>query len=85
MAAAAAARDPTRGWLAPPRTPGQAIASLILGIIGIVLCPMVTSVVGLIFGYSAKREIDNSGGRLGGRGVAMGGIITAGSASRSGR
>ena len=25
----------------------------------------------------AKKEIDNSGGRLGGRGVAMGGIITS--------
>ena len=66
-----------RGYQPAPPTPGNAIASLILGIIGIVLCPIVTSVVGLILGYSAKKEIDNSGGRLGGRGVAMGGIITS--------
>lgn len=65
------------GYQPAPATPGNAIASLILGIIGIVLCPIVTSVVGLILGYSAKKEIDNSGGRLGGRGVAMGGIITS--------
>ena len=65
------------GYQPSPPTPGNAIASLILGIIGIVLCPIVTSVVGLILGYSAKKEIDNSGGRLGGRGVAMGGIITS--------
>ena len=65
------------GYQPAPPTPGNAIASLILGIIGIVLCPIVTSVVGLILGYGAKKEIDNSGGRLGGRGVAMGGIITS--------
>ena len=65
------------GYQPSPPTPGNAIASLILGIIGIVLCPIVTSVVGLILGYGAKKEIDNSGGRLGGRGVAMGGIITS--------
>ena len=65
------------GYQPSPPTPGNAIASLILGIIGIVLCPIVTSVVGLILGYGAKQEIDNSGGRLGGRGVAMGGIITS--------
>ena len=65
------------GYQPAPPTPGNAIASLILGIIGIVLCPIVTSVVGLILGYGAKKEIDNSDGRLGGRGVAMGGIITS--------
>ena len=65
------------GYQPAPPTPGNAIASLILGILGIVLCPIVTSVVGLILGYGAKKEIDNSGGRLGGRGVAMGGIITS--------
>lgn len=65
------------GYQPSPPTPGNAIASLILGIVSIVLCPIITAVIGLILGYSAKKEIDNSGGRLGGRGVAMGGIITS--------
>jgi hypothetical protein len=65
------------GYQPAPPTPGNAIASLILGIVSIVLCPIITAVVGLILGYQAKREIDNSGGRLGGRGVALGGIITS--------
>jgi hypothetical protein len=65
------------GYQPAPPTPGNAIASLILGIVSIVLCPIITAVIGLFLGYSAKREIDNSGGRLGGRGVALGGIITS--------
>lgn len=65
------------GYQPSPPTPGNAIASLILGIVSIVLCPIITAVIGLILGYSAKKEIDKSGGRLGGRGVAMGGIITS--------
>jgi hypothetical protein len=72
--------QPTPQWTgyqpAPP-TPGNAVASLILGILSIVLCPIITAVIGLILGYNAKREIDASGGRLGGRGVALGGIITS--------
>jgi hypothetical protein len=65
------------GYQPAPPTPGNAIASLILGIVSIVLCPIITAVIGLILGYQSKREIDNSGGRLGGRGVALGGIITS--------
>ena len=68
---------PSPPGYAPPQTSSNAIASLILGIIGIVLCPVITSIVGLFLGYGAKKEIDNSGGRLGGRGVALGGIITS--------
>jgi hypothetical protein len=65
------------GYQPSPPTPGNAIASLILGIVSIFLCPIITAVIGLILGYGAKREIDASGGRLGGRGVALGGIITS--------
>jgi hypothetical protein len=63
------------GWVPPPRTPGQAYAALFLGIVGIVLCPLVGSVLGLVFGYMAKSEIDRSGGQLGGRGIAIAGIV----------
>ena len=56
----------------PERTSGKAIASLILGIFG---GPF--AVVGLILGIAALKEIDRSGGTLGGRALAVAGIIVS--------
>ena len=57
-------------------TPGSAIAALLLGIIAVLpFCPWIFAIPALICGYSAKRKIDASGGGLGGRGLAMAGII----------
>jgi hypothetical protein len=67
--------QPHPGWVPPPRTPGQAYASLILGIVGLVVCPLLPSIAALITGYGAKNEIDRAGGQLGGRGIALTGII----------
>ncbi|HEY6892296.1 MAG TPA: DUF4190 domain-containing protein [Solirubrobacter sp.] len=66
---------PVPGWVAPPRTPGAAYAALIFGIVGLVLCPLLPSIAAVAFGYSAKGEIDRAGGQLGGRGIAMTGLI----------
>lgn len=66
-----------QGYQPSPSTPGSAVASLVLGICGIILCPIITSIIGLVLGYSAKNEIDQAGGRLGGRDVAKAGIITS--------
>ncbi|MDA0162459.1 DUF4190 domain-containing protein [Solirubrobacter ginsenosidimutans] len=66
---------PVPGWVAPPRTPGQAYAALILGIVGLVVCPLLPSIAALILGYQAKGEIDGAGGQLGGRGIAIAGIV----------
>ena len=63
------------GWVPPPRTPGQAYAALILGIVGLVLCPILPSILALVFGYMARGEIRRSGGQLGGSGVALAGLI----------
>lgn len=63
---------------APPgaqTTPGKATASLVLGIVGLLVCPIVCSVLAIVFGIQAKSEIDGSGGRLGGRGMAQAGVI----------
>jgi len=54
---------------------GKATASLVLGIIGLVLCPFICSVLALVFGYQGRNEIDQSGGRLGNRGNATAGIV----------
>jgi hypothetical protein len=60
-------------WQPAPPTPGKAIASLILSIVGILFCPYVFSVLGLVFGYMARGEIKRGG--LGGEGLALAGII----------
>ena len=54
---------------------GKATAALVLGILGLVLCPFICSILALIFGYQGRREIDASGGRMSGRGNATAGIV----------
>jgi hypothetical protein len=58
-----------------PQTSGKSTAALVLGILGLVLCPLICSVLALVFGYQSRREIDASGGRLSGRGNATAGIV----------
>ncbi len=60
----------------PPSTSGMAIASLVLSILGLIgVLPLIGSIVGVILGYMAKGQIAGSRGRIGGEGVAKGGIV----------
>ena len=59
----------------PTPTNNKAIASLILGIAGLVICPLVCSVLAIVFGHQGRGDIDRSGGREGGRGLATAGIV----------
>jgi hypothetical protein len=59
---------------APGETSGKALASLILGIAGLVMLPVVGSILAIVLGVSAKREIAARTG-LGGEGMATAGII----------
>jgi hypothetical protein len=65
---------PARGaWRsAEPRTCGQAIAALVLGLIP---CTCVPSILAIIFGRLALSAIDASQGQLTGRGMAMSGLV----------
>ena len=56
-----------------PDHPRSAIA-LILGILGVVACSIVAPFA-LVIGRGAVKEIDASGGQLGGRGMAQAGFI----------
>ena len=56
----------------PTSTNGMAIASLVLGILWLY---WIGSILALIFGYIAKRQIDESQGRQTGRGMAIAGIV----------
>ena len=55
------------------KTNGSATAALVFGILGLLIG--ILSVPALVFGYSARRQIDGSGGEQGGRGMAIAGIV----------
>jgi hypothetical protein len=61
---------PTVVLQAPPENNGMAIASMVLGIVWVY---GIGSILALVFGYQAKREIARSGQR--GSGVATAGIV----------
>ncbi len=56
------------------RTSGTAIASLVLGILGFVMLPLVGSIAAVILGKSAQKEIERTP-ELEGEGFASAGII----------
>lgn len=58
-----------------PATSGFAIASLICSILGVLGMLGFGSILGIIFGHMAVREIDNANGMLQGRGIAQAGMI----------
>ena len=59
----------------PPPTSSLSLTSLIMGIVGWVLLPVVGSIIAVITGHMAKKEIRESGGLLGGDGMATAGLI----------
>ena len=63
-----------QGIPAQPKTSGLAIASLVCGILGI--CLALPAPVGLILGIMAIRQINSSAGTIGGKGLAIGGLVT---------
>jgi cyclophilin family peptidyl-prolyl cis-trans isomerase len=70
---------PPPGWSPPPAAPatnGNAVASLVVGVLSIVSCPIL-GVVGLVLGFRARRQIREANGAEGGDGLAVGGLITS--------
>lgn len=70
-------RPPGFHYEPPPtqqRTPGNAVAALVLGIVGLVLCPIICSVLAIIFGQQAKGQIERDP-NLTGAGLAQAGYI----------
>ncbi|MGQ9536711.1 MAG: DUF4190 domain-containing protein [Actinomycetota bacterium] len=54
---------------------GKAIASLVLGIVGLFFCPFICSLLAIVLGYSARKEIAASAGLEGGEGLATAGLV----------
>jgi hypothetical protein len=67
----------TAAPVAPAKMSGMAVASLVLGILGVFTCG-ITALFGLIFGIIAMVKVKNSSGRLGGNGIALAGTIVSG-------
>jgi len=59
---------------AVPANNQKALWAMILGILGIVCCP-IASIVALVLGIQSKKEIEASGGAQGGIGQAQAGFI----------
>jgi len=63
------------GAYAAVRTDGQAIAALVCGIAGLVVCPFILSIVAIVLGKNSKTRIQQSNGTLEGEGLANAGFI----------
>lgn len=59
----------------PPPTSSLSLTSMIMGIVGWVLLPVVGGIIAVITGHMAKKEIRESQGLLGGDGLATAGLI----------
>jgi len=53
----------------------KAVVSLICGILAWVLFPFICAIPAIIFGHIARNEIRDSNGQMGGRGMALTGLI----------
>jgi hypothetical protein len=64
----------------PPKTSGKAIASMVTGLVGLltVCCGFlaISSIVAIVLGVLARKDIRESNGQLKGDGMAKTGIIT---------
>jgi Domain of unknown function (DUF4190) len=59
-------------WQQP--VPGKATASLVLSLVGLIIFPIVCSILGVILGYQVRSQIDRNPG-IRGRGRATWGIV----------
>ena len=71
---------------APPQTSPLAIVSLVLGIVGFLCCTFfVLSIGAVVTGFLARKQIEESQGRLKGSGMATAGLILGAVGRRRGR
>lgn len=68
---------PYGGWAPAQQTDGTAIAALVVAICSFVVFPFIPAVIALVLASSARRDIDASGGRLGGEGLVTAARIVA--------
>ncbi|TBR12617.1 MAG: DUF4190 domain-containing protein [Lysobacter sp.] len=67
--------QPLQPALATPPTSPMAVASLVLGLLGWTALPVVGSLGAIVCGHLARGEIRRDGGRVGGDGLAVSGLV----------
>lgn len=66
---------PVQPMVATKRDSGLAIASLVCGIAAWIIVPFIGAIAAVILGHLAKKEIRESGGTVGGDGMALAGLL----------
>jgi hypothetical protein len=70
--------SPPAPWAAAPHhTAGQAVAALVLAIVGWFVLPIIGPIIALVLASGAKKAIAASNGTLGGRGLAVAAQVVA--------
>lgn len=59
------------------QTSGKAIAALVCAIASVFIVPIILAIVGFVLGLVGRRDINRSGGRLGGSGMCLAAIIVS--------
>ena len=67
---------PGSGFTAVPPNASGATTALVLGILSLLFFGLFTGIPAMVIGRKTAREIDQSQGRLGGRGMATAGFVT---------
>lgn len=71
------ASDGQQAYPATPKTSGLAIAALICGILGLTTCWIFSAIPGAVCGHMALSQIRLANGQIGGRGLAIAGLVTS--------
>jgi hypothetical protein len=58
-----------------PPTSTAATVSLVFGILAYVFLPVIAAIIAVVAGHMARKEIRNSGGQIGGSGMATAGLV----------
>jgi hypothetical protein len=61
--------------VAAPPTSTTATVSLIFGVLAYVFLPLIGAIIAVVAGHMARKEIRNSGGQIGGSGMATAGLV----------
>ncbi len=61
---------------APSKSDTRAIAALVLGVLSMTCLGFLAGIPAIVIGAMSRKEIDQSQGKLSGRGIAAGGIVT---------
>lgn len=69
------AYSPMSGYTVHSKTSGLAVASLILSVASLLFIPFIGAILGLVFGFIAKKDIKDSAGAYEGSKIASAGIV----------